>query len=64
MKKLILAFALFFGLTFTSCSCGSSETTTDTVDSVEVVTDSVASDTTNVNVLTVDGDTVAVDTIR
>lgn len=64
MKKLILALALFLGLTFTSCNGSSSETVTDTVDSVEVVTDSIAQDTTYVNVLTVDGDTVAVDTIQ
>lgn len=59
MKKLIFAFALLFGTMFASCS-GHSETSTEAVDSVEVVTDSV--DTVSVDTLAVDS--VAVDTIQ
>lgn len=42
MKKLIFAFALLFGTMFASCN-GHSETTTEPVDSVEVVVDSIDS---------------------
>lgn len=59
MKKLIFAFALLFGTMFASCS-GHSETSTETVDSVEVVTDSV--DTVSVDTLAVDS--IAVDSIQ
>lgn len=58
MKKLIFAFVLLFGTMFASCNNGHSETTTEAVDSVEVVTDSVSSDTICVDTLTVDNDTV------
>lgn len=43
MKKLIFAFVLLFGSMFASCNSNHSETITDTVDSVEVVVDSVDS---------------------
>lgn len=58
MKKAIFMFALLFGTMFVSCN-GHSETSTEAVDSVEVITDSV--DSTVVDTLAVD--TLAVDTL-
>lgn len=55
MKKLIFAIALLFGMMFASCN-GHSETSTETVDSVEVITDSV--NTVSVDTLVVDSVTV------
>lgn len=60
MKKLIFAFVLLFGTMFASCSNGHSETNTEAVDSVEVITDSV--DTVSVDTLVVDS--IAVDSIQ
>lgn len=54
MKKLVFAFALMLGMGLTSCGNGS-EASTEAVDSVEVVADSVET----VDTLVVD--TVAVD---
>lgn len=61
MKKLIFAFALLMGTMFASCNGGSSTANTDTVDSVEVVTDSVPSD--SIVVDSIVADTLTVDTI-
>lgn len=64
MKKLLFAFVLLMGTMFASCNGGSSATT-DTVDSVEVVTDSVDSIVTD-SVISLDSivaDTLTVDTI-
>lgn len=61
MKKLLFAFVLLVGTMFTSCNGGSSTATTDTVDSVEVIIDSVSSD--SVIVDSVVTDTLAVDTL-
>ena len=60
MKKLVFALAILFGSMFVSCSNKQSETTTDTVDSVEVVVDSV--DTLSVDTLAVD--TLVIDSIN
>lgn len=58
MKKLLIAFALLVSTMFVSCN-GSSIATTDTVDSIEVVTDSVDS----VVVDSLVADTFAIDTV-
>lgn len=62
MKNLVFAFAILLGSML--CACGGRAVTTvePTVDSIEMVAS--APDTTYVNILTVDGDTIAVDTIR
>lgn len=57
MKKLLIAFALLMSTMFVSCN-GSSIATTDTVDSTEVVTDSVDSIADSIAV-----DTVTIDTV-
>jgi hypothetical protein len=54
MKKLLFCFMIMLGMSFASCGHSSSEAT-DSVDSTEVVTDSVAD--------TLVVDTVAVDSI-
>lgn len=58
MKKLIFAFAILFGASLVSC--GHSEANTETVDSVEVISDSV--DTVTVDTIAVDS--IAVDSIQ
>jgi hypothetical protein len=52
MKKYIMALAVVSSLTLASCGSGSTETTTTTVDSTAVVTDttSVVDTTMNANV--------------
>lgn len=61
MKKLIFAFALLMGTMFASCNGVGSSATTDTVDSVEVVMDSVPSDSIVVDSIVVD--TLTIDAI-
>ena len=61
MKKLIFAFALLMGTMFASCNGVGSSATTDTVDSVEVVMDSVPSD--SIVVDSIVADTLTVGTI-
>ena len=53
MKKYIIALAVVSSLTLASCGSGSTETTTSTVDSTAVVTDttSVVDSTMNANVV-------------
>lgn len=61
MKNLVFAFAILMGSML--CACGgrsSCPAVEPTIDSIEVVADSVASDT----VLTMECDTVAIDTIQ
>lgn len=58
MKKLVFAFVMMLGLSFTSCG-GRSEANTETVDTVEVTTDSVVE---TVDTLAVDS--VVVDSIQ
>lgn len=58
MKKLIFAFALLMGTMFASCNGVGSSATTDTVDSVEVVMDSVPSDSIVVDSVVADTPTV------
>ena len=65
MKKLLFAFVLLMGTMFASCNGGSSTATTHTMDSVEVVIDSVDSEATD-SVISLDSivaDTLTVDTI-
>lgn len=57
MKKLVFAFVMLLGLGLASCG-GRSDANTDTVDTVEVTTDSVIE-----VVDTLEVDTVAVDSI-
>ena len=58
MKKLVFAFVMMLGLGLTSCG-GRSEANTETVDTVEVTTDSVVE---TVDTLAVDS--VVVDSIQ
>lgn len=60
MKKLLFAFVLLMGIMFASCN-GSTANTSDTVDSVEVVTDSVPS--ASIVIDSIVADTLTVDTI-
>lgn len=62
MKNLVFIFAILLGSML--CACGGRSTTAvePTVDSVEVVTDSMPSDSLIVDSVAVD--TVAVDTVR
>lgn len=62
MKNLVFVFAILFGSML--CACGGRSITTiePTVDSIEVVTDSMPTDSLVVDSIAVD--TVAVDTIR
>ena len=62
MKNLVFAFAILFGSML--CACGGRTVTTiePTVDSIEVVTDSMPTDSLIVDSIAVD--TVAVDTIQ
>lgn len=62
MKNLVFVFAILLGSML--CACGGRSTTTiePTVDSIEVVTDSMPTDSLVVDSIAVD--TVAVDTIR
>lgn len=64
MKNLVFAFVILLGSMLCACGGRPISTIEPEVDSIEMVADSVAPDTTYVNILTVDGDTIAVDTIR
>lgn len=64
MKKLVFAFMLMLGMGLTSCG-GGSEANTETVDTVEVA-DSAETDSITIlegYAVTVDGDTIPVDSI-
>lgn len=64
MKNLVFIMTILFGSMLCACGGRSATTIEPSVDSIEVVADSMPSDTTYVNILVVDSDTVAVDTIR
>lgn len=59
MKKLLFAFVLLMGTMFGSCTGSSSTANIDTVDSIEVVTDSLPSDSIVVDSIVADTLTVA-----
>lgn len=59
MKNLVFAFAILFGSMLCACGGRSTTTTEPTIDSVEVVTDSMPSDSLIVDSIAVDTVTVS-----